>query len=90
MIEAHQLTKRYGDKTAVGDLSFTSRSALRSTSAGRRDQEPAANRRRTHARPSGIACIEMYAGQPYSALGCIPAEPNGQFEQLGGCGWRST
>jgi len=55
MIEAHQLTKRYGDKTAVGDLSFTSRSALRSTSAGRRDQEPAANRRRTHARPSGIA-----------------------------------
>ena len=23
MIEAHQLTKRYGDKTAVDDISFT-------------------------------------------------------------------
>jgi ABC-type multidrug transport system ATPase subunit len=28
MIEAHQLTKRYGDKTAVEDLSFTVRPGI--------------------------------------------------------------
>jgi ABC-2 type transport system ATP-binding protein len=28
MIEAHQLTKRYGDKTAVEDLSFTARPGI--------------------------------------------------------------
>jgi ABC-type multidrug transport system ATPase subunit len=30
MIEAHQLTKRYGDKTAVEDLSVTVRPICRS------------------------------------------------------------
>jgi ABC-2 type transport system ATP-binding protein len=28
MIEAHRLTKRYGDKTAVEDLSFTVRPGI--------------------------------------------------------------